>query len=287
MANGYGGGARQRIFVEDSSGRTRREARVAADVTIDLLVPALAGALGLPQIDGAGRAIVYGAVEGNREVSPQATLQSAGIGEGATLVLLPVDAANGVGRSASSESAETRRLAQAVADEVFARLNVHVSPPEAQPRDDTKPRGTLVVRPTFGVPDEDERPRQAVFVARPSGVREVFDEVVRPLLDERGLTYRDAADAAVDARESWAALLGSHIVVADCTGRDPEVFYDLARAHVLGKPSIVLAQAPADLPRSVSAGSAILYTDNVAGLRKLRNDLTRVLQQLSERPPAT
>lgn len=287
MVNGYGGGdSRQRIFVEDQRGRVRREARVAAEVSIDRLVPALVRALELPQVDGAHRPIAYTATEGDRVLSPQATLQSAGVEEGATLVLVPEEPATGAPAVpvAGLPDAEARRLAQSVAEEVMARLWVSVSRQQDMPKDDAKPRATIVVRPTFGVPDEAELPRRACFVTGPPVAREVFDHTVRPLLVQEQLDFHDAADVAVDADAGWSALLGCSFVLADCTGRNAEVFYDLARAQVLGKPTTVLAQSPADLPRSVSAGSAILYTDNGAGLAKLRRDLERVFRQRKERP---
>ena len=50
----------------------------------------------------------------------------------------------------------------------------------------------------------------------------------------------------------WGAIKGAKVIVADCTDRDPNVFYEIGIAHVIGKPVILLSQTPEDVPFDVS-----------------------------------
>ena len=66
----------------------------------------------------------------------------------------------------------------------------------------------------------------------------------------------------------------SDIVVADCSGKNPNVFYEAGIAHTLGKDVILLAQNINDVPFDLRALSILLYLPNREGLAKLTADLT-------------
>jgi hypothetical protein len=42
----------------------------------------------------------------------------------------------------------------------------------------------------------------------------------------------------------WNSIYSSSIIIADCTGRNPNVFYELGIAHTLGKPVILSLKMP-------------------------------------------
>ena len=48
------------------------------------------------------------------------------------------------------------------------------------------------------------------------------------------------------------SILGADVVVADCTGQNPNVFYELGIAHTLGKDVILLTQSIDDIPFDIS-----------------------------------
>jgi len=80
---------RVRVFIEDHTGNKVREARVAANVPIRELLPALITALELPVTDPGGRPVTYHLAYDNRNISPNATLQGAGVTDGAQLTIVP------------------------------------------------------------------------------------------------------------------------------------------------------------------------------------------------------
>ena len=69
----------------------------------------------------------------------------------------------------------------------------------------------------------------------------------------------------------------SSIVIADCTGRNPNVFYEIGIAHTLGREVILITQAAADIPFDLRHLRFVTYLNNGEGLRSLSQ---RVLQRM-------
>ena len=65
----------------------------------------------------------------------------------------------------------------------------------------------------------------------------------------------------------------SGIIIADCSGRNANVFYETGIAHMLGKEVILIAQSMADIPFDLQHLSIIPYLNNGEGLQKLTKDL--------------
>ena len=73
----------------------------------------------------------------------------------------------------------------------------------------------------------------------------------------------------------WGSLNESGFVIAECTGRNPNVFYELGIAHTLGKKVIIVTQREKDIPFDIRSFRYIKYEDNADGYRKLRDGLTQ------------
>ena len=84
-----------RVFVEDHTGNKNREARIAADVAIRDLLPALTTALELPVTDPGGRPVTYHLAYGERNIDPELTLHDANVIDGAQLTIVPEMVAGG------------------------------------------------------------------------------------------------------------------------------------------------------------------------------------------------
>jgi hypothetical protein len=65
-------------------------------------------------------------------------------------------------------------------------------------------------------------------------------------------------------------VIRSRLVIANITGRNPNVMYELGVVHALGKPTIVVAQDFTDIPFDLNNKRIILY--------KTENDLQRKLE---------
>lgn len=74
----------------------------------------------------------------------------------------------------------------------------------------------------------------------------------------------------------------SRIIVADCTGRNPNVFYEIGIAHALGREVILLAQHESDVPFDLRHLRYIRYLPNTQGLADLSTHLARRIGTLLE-----
>ena len=72
----------------------------------------------------------------------------------------------------------------------------------------------------------------------------------------------------------------SQVVIADCTGRNPNVFYEIGIAHTLGRNVIMITQAEADIPFDLRHLRFVRYLNNGEGLVALCNALRRRVQEL-------
>lgn len=72
----------------------------------------------------------------------------------------------------------------------------------------------------------------------------------------------------------------SSIVICDCTGRNPNVFYEIGIAHTLGREVILITQAEADIPFDLRHLRFVPYLNNGEGLNALSTRLQRRLADL-------
>jgi hypothetical protein len=80
----------------------------------------------------------------------------------------------------------------------------------------------------------------------------------------------------------WASLNEAAIVIAECTGRNPNVFYELGIAHTVGKKVIIVTQNENDIPFDVRNFRYIKYEDNDDGYQKLRAELPRHIAAIQQ-----
>ncbi len=69
-------------------------------------------------------------------------------------------------------------------------------------------------------------------------------------------------------------------LIADLTGRNPNVFYELGLAHAVGKEVILITQDLKDVPFDLKHYRCIVYEDSVAGAEKLKEGLMNTLKNI-------
>src|SRR5262245_30016626 len=78
-----------------------------------------------------------------------------------------------------------------------------------------------------------------------------FAKVVKPAIEDLGLTVQLAIEhnkSTFISEEIFNSIMAARIVVADCTGANPNVLYEVGLAHAVGKPVILLTQRDKDIP---------------------------------------
>jgi hypothetical protein len=69
------------------------------------------------------------------------------------------------------------------------------------------------------------------------------------------------------------------VVICDCSGRNPNVFYEAGIAHTLGREVILITQADTDIPFDLRHLRYVRYLNNGEGREKLKSRITPRLAQ--------
>src|SRR5271165_3195093 len=74
-------------------------------------------------------------------------------------------------------------------------------------------------------------------------------------------------------RDIWSAIHAARVVVADCTGRNPNVFYEIGLAHAIGKQTILISQSRDDIPFDIQHLRTIHYEYTAPGMKAFERTL--------------
>lgn len=132
--------------------------------------------------------------------------------------------------------------------------------------------------PLFGLPAALSQFKADVFVMMPfkPELKHVYDDCMKPAAQSLNLTINRGDDFFTKhtiMTDIWSAIYHCRLVIADCTGKNANVFYELGLAHTVGKPVVLIAQSGDDIPFDVQAHRYIIYTDTSDGLAQLALEL--------------
>jgi len=143
-------------------------------------------------------------------------------------------------------------------------------------------RDTVVCAPAFGQPDVPPL-KSDVFVLMPFAeeLRPVYEDHIVTAVKGLGLSVARADDfftADSIISDVWNAVSSAGIIVADCTTRNPNVFYELGIAHTLGKRAILIAQSATDIPFDVHHIRTIIYEFTPRGMKQFEEQLAATIK---------
>jgi hypothetical protein len=140
----------------------------------------------------------------------------------------------------------------------------------------TRPRRQ---RPTvFQIPEHEniEPTLASAMMPFDAGFGAVYESIQQAAFGV-GLRCRRADDIWENAaiiQDVVALIDKSRIVICDCTGRNPNVFYEAGIAHTIGREVILITQSEHDIPFDLRHLRYVRYLNNAEG----RLDLTAALQ---------
>ncbi|MBU2827133.1 MAG: hypothetical protein ACYCY2_12245 [Acidithiobacillus ferriphilus] len=141
-------------------------------------------------------------------------------------------------------------------------------------------------KPTvFILPDHENIEPTLVSAMMPfhHGFDRVY-EALQAVAEEIGLRCRRADDIWENpaVMQDVVSLIDrSRVVIADCTGRNPNVFYEIGIAHTLGREVILITQNKADIPFDLRHLRYVQYLNNGEGLAALSDCLRPRLADLA------
>lgn len=111
----------------------------------------------------------------------------------------------------------------------------------------------------------------------------IIEEVIEPILNE--LNYEVVVSHRIDESGSVtnAIIRGvyeSDLVIANLTGNNPNVMYEVALRHASAKPIIHISEKVSELPFDINDQRTIEYTDDMAGACQLKDDLRKKIQSI-------
>lgn len=143
----------------------------------------------------------------------------------------------------------------------------------------------IEVKPIWGAPGLKPGARRRCFVLMPfrSPFNEIYEDFIRPAVEESDLKCFRADDfytTNVVMTDIWNALNNCLFVIAELTGRNPNVMYELGIAHTLGKEVILICQDSEDIPFDFKHMRYYRYDHTPRGCEKLRKDLCRAIAEI-------
>ena len=144
---------------------------------------------------------------------------------------------------------------------------------------------------------QPRRVRPRVFqIADPEAVEPTLVSVMMPFAPEFNAVYQSIQEsvAAVGLRcrradDIWenpaiiqdvvSLIDRSTVVICDCSGRNPNVFYEAGIAHTLGREVILITQADTDIPFDLRHLRYVRYLNNGEGREELK---TRIAPRLAQ-----
>ena len=146
----------------------------------------------------------------------------------------------------------------------------------------------IQINPIFGPASYPVDPRLA-FVLMPftPTLTEIYQTFVKPTIEapEFNLVCRRADDIKSNKsiiQDVWKSLCEARLVIADLSGLNPNVMYELGIAHTLGKETILIYQRGEEIrfPFDLAHIRRIEYDNNAIGGRKLEQELRATIAHI-------
>ncbi len=115
-----------------------------------------------------------------------------------------------------------------------------------------------------------------------------YQEIIKPAIEAQGLRpvrgdslFRPSPIMG----DIWEMVQEAAILVAELTGKNPNVFYELGLAHALGKPVVMISETVDDVPFDLRALRVLIYgKDDPSWGRKLQEAIEASLEESQAEP---
>lgn len=121
-----------------------------------------------------------------------------------------------------------------------------------------------------------DKPRAFVIMPFDAELNEVYGSFIVPTLEEIGYSVLRADDLYGQRnilRDIVESISNSDLIVADLTGLNPNVFYELGVAHGLQRPVILMTQNIDELPFDLRQYRVVIYDTHFARIERAREAL--------------
>ena len=134
------------------------------------------------------------------------------------------------------------------------------------------------------------KPKLTCFTIMPFGewFDDYYDELYCPAIKAAGLEPRRADDLyrpSTIINDIWSYTQSAKLILADLTGKNPNVFYELGLAHALAKPAILITESISDVPFDLRSLRVIVYDKNQHDWGvTLQESITKSIKEIVDSP---
>ena len=128
------------------------------------------------------------------------------------------------------------------------------------------------------------------FIIMPLGkpdIEEMYAEFLLPALQECGLECQRGDDifgSNVIMEDVRTGIMSADLIVADLTGQNPNVFYEVGIAHTLEKPVLLLSMSIEDIPFDLRHRRVLPYEYTPMGCKRLVAKLKQHVASMLGKP---
>jgi hypothetical protein len=131
----------------------------------------------------------------------------------------------------------------------------------------------MAVAPVFGRPRQPEE-KIDIFVLMPfkAKIEKVYSNHIKKMGEELELTVRRADEIFSPKpfmEKVWDGICAARLILADCTEKNPNVFYEIGMAHAVGKKVVLLTRSDKDIPSDIKHFDYIQYIYDPEGVETL------------------
>ncbi len=159
---------------------------------------------------------------------------------------------------------------------------------ESEVRRVEKEMNLIQINPIFGPAAYEIDPRLA-FVLMPftGELTEIYTTLIKPTIEnnEFGLVCKRADDIKSNRaimQDIWKSVCEARLIIADLTGLNPNVMYELGVAHTLGKETLIIYRKDENIkfPFDLAHIRRIEYENTPVGGAKLVSELKATIQAI-------
>lgn len=112
----------------------------------------------------------------------------------------------------------------------------------------------------------------------------IIESVIKPVLQQIGFTDIKAAHEITELGSINTQIINrifnDELVIANLTGNNPNVMYELCLRHVTAKPLITICEEDTKLPFDIYDNRTIFFKDDLLGANELKKELSKVLETI-------
>lgn len=132
--------------------------------------------------------------------------------------------------------------------------------------------------------NREDNPELFIFILMPfdEKLTQIYEKYIKVPLESEGYSVKRADDIFTPTPildDILKCIEDANIIIAELTGKNPNVFYELGRAHEKENTYVIqICQDKKDIPFDLQHIRTIIYNDSPKGYKKLKGELLKYVE---------